>query len=401
MLQFALAFGAGLATIASPCILPLLPALLGVGATGGERLGRWRPLLLVLGFVTAFAGAALLFAATTRVLGLSAQQLRLGGAVVMAGFGLALLWPTTGTGLAPLNRLADWGQRLAGRAGPGAAGALVLGASLGLLWSPCAGPVLASVLALVASEQDPALAAALLLAYGAGAGLPMLALAHGGQALLRQTRGLARQSGRIRRGFGVLVLASAALIAAELDAPLVAWLSDGWRPAQAQAASAGHTAPAPEFEPGARWLNGPAQRMAALRGQVVLIDFWTFGCVNCLRTLPHLKRWAERYGPDGLVVIGIHTPEFAHERGLERVQAAVERLGLRYPVLLDEQYRHWQAWGTVAWPSVYLVDRQGRVALKHVGDADYPALEREIQRLLGVDGEPAPRAAPAQPARAG
>lgn len=231
-----LAVGAGVATVASPCILPMLPLLLGASLAptnprenlAALRTARWRPPLMVLGFVLSFAATALLFGASTRVLGLSPDGLRNASIAVLLLFGLMLCWPALmERAMAPLGGLADLGQRLGDRAGTGHAGALLLGLSLGLVWTPCAGPVLASVLALVASEQDGLQAAAQLLGYAAGAGLPMLGIAYGGQAASRQVRLLARHAAGIRLVFGLLVIATAAAIYLQVDTQFAAWLSGG------------------------------------------------------------------------------------------------------------------------------------------------------------------------------
>ena len=388
MLQSMLALGAGVATVASPCILPILPLLLGaaLGPAGGSaaRAARLRPLFIVLGFVLSFAVAALLFGASTRVLGLSQDMLRNASIVVLLVFGVLLSWPALlERAMLPLGRLADLGQRLGDRAGASHGGALLLGMSLGLLWTPCAGPVLASVLALVASEQQPLQAASLLVLYAVGAGLPMLAIAYGGQTATRQVRALAQHAAAVRRVFGVLVVATAAAMFWQVDAQVAAWLSRGF---PVGSASASESSPAsdiaPEFMGIDRWFNSAPLSMEGLRGKVVLVDFWTYACVNCIHTLPHLKQWQERYRDQGLVVVGVHTPEFAFEHEAGNLQSAIERLGIVYPVAQDNRYRTWNAWGTQYWPSAYLVDRTGKVVFRHVGEGDYDAVERQIQQAL-------------------
>jgi len=382
MLQTALAFGAGIATVGSPCVLPALPILLGAATLQG---GRHRPLFITLGFVLTFSAVVLAFAATTRVFGLSQDMLRTVGIVVLAVLGAVLLAPAR-AGRPWLGVLGDVALRWGDRAGGGPWGGLVLGSSLGLLWTPCAGPVLASILAL-ASTRPPAEAAPLLFAYAVGAGVPMLAIAYGGQALARRVTRAARFSGALRRVFGALVLCTAAAMHWHVDGQVAAWLSRVWTAPVAAASAAPSVRAAtadPEFDGITQWLNSPPLAMDALRGKVVLLDFWTFGCVNCLNTLPHIKAWHERYRDQGLVVIGVHTPEFAFEREPGNVSEAVRRLGIGYPVALDPQYRTWNRWQVDAWPTVIIVDRQGRTLLRHVGEGAEDRIDAAIRQALAM-----------------
>lgn len=394
MLQTALSFGAGIATVASPCILPMLPLVLGAAvAPAGmpQAAARWRPALIVLGFVLSFASAALLLGAGTRVLGLSPADLRLAAAAVLLLCGLMLVWPRLlERAMAPLGGLADIAQGLGRHAGAGHAGSLLIGASLGLLWTPCAGPVLASILALVAAEEQPRQAALLLAAYAAGAGVPMLAVAYGGRALGSRLGPLSRHATKLRAVFGAAMMATAAAMALDLDASAAAWLSRlGSGTANAAELPREHAqsqAEAPEFAGIEAWHNTPPLTMAGLRGKVVLVDFWTYGCSNCINTLPHVERWHERYRERGLVVVGVHTPEFAYERDAAGVQAAIARHGLRYAVAQDNRYRTWAAWHNQYWPALYLVNREGRVVFSHAGEGDYELIEQQIRTALDQGG---------------
>ena len=389
-----LALAAGIATISSPCVLPVLPLLLGAGSgSAGAAPERWRPPAVVAGFILGFVGVTLIFGASAQVAGVPAEALRTGAALVMLAAGLLMLAPAWGQRVfAPTERVASAVQRWLPGGRPGPAGSLLLGATLGLSWAPCAGPVLATILALVAGAA-PGQAAPLLSAYALGAGLPMLAIAFAGQWAITRLKPLARHALRVRQVLGALVVLVAAAMLARWDASAVAWLTDKVSgsapglptlpaPAAEPPSVAANGTPAPELADMDAWLNSPPLRLADLRGQVVLLDFWTFGCVNCIRTLPQLRRWHERYGRDGLVVIGVHTPEFAHERPLPALRDAVARHGLAYPIAQDNAYRSWNAYGVRYWPAQILIDREGRIAWRHYGEGGEADTEARIRQLL-------------------
>jgi cytochrome c biogenesis protein CcdA/thiol-disulfide isomerase/thioredoxin len=384
--QWPVASLAGIATVASPCVLPVLPLLLGVSAQDG---GRTRPLFIILGFVLSFTGLALLFSASTRVLGLSPDAVRWIAAAGMLCAGVMMLWPQLGErAMAPMGRVANIGHRWSGLAGAGPLGGMLLGASLGALWTPCAGPVLATILALVAGQSSVSETAPLLLAYAAGAGLPMLAIAYGGQLITRQVRAFTRHAERFRRVCGLMVVASAMTLGLQLDAHASAWVDRVWsgltRTASTPAAplAADTAQAAPEFTGIDQWLNSPPLSLKALRGQVVLVEFWTYACSNCVNTLPHIQQWHERYAGKGLRVVGVHTPEFAFERSPDNVRQAIRRHGLSYPVALDNQYKTWNAYANQYWPALYLIDRQGRIVFTHFGEGDEDRIEQRVQQAL-------------------
>lgn len=222
-----LAFSAGLLTVAAPCILPMLPILLGAGIhTGTAGSGRWRPVFIAAGFVLAFAGCALLFGAFADSLGLAQEALRNGAIVLLALFGVSLLWPrpfeVLAGRVAPLLNGIDIGRH----AGPGNLGGLVLGAGLGIVWTPCAGPAFAAILALVAAAHSPGRSGLLLLLYAGGAALPMLAIAYGGQLAQVRVRQLARHAHAIRRVAGALIAVTALAMFFQYDTLAAAWLTN-------------------------------------------------------------------------------------------------------------------------------------------------------------------------------
>jgi cytochrome c biogenesis protein CcdA/thiol-disulfide isomerase/thioredoxin len=402
---------AGAATALSPCVLPVLPVALAAGSTGGRR----RPLGVAIGLAGTFALAAVLLTRVLDALGLPGDLARGLAIAVLAAFGVALVVPRLGAALeGRLSRLARRGPAT-GR-GDGFRSGLVLGASLGLVYAPCAGPILAAVVALDAAVSAERLA--LGFAYGTGAALALFGVMTLGRSL---TRRLAPHVGRLQQGFGALMLLVAVLLAGGLDRDFQAAIADdlpaalvnpserleetgavrrslarvhGGGPERASRRDGDpllrDAGEAPEFAGISRWLNTPAGEapsLSGLRGRVVLIDFWTYTCINCLRTLPHLRAWDERYRDAGLSIVGVHTPEFAFERRESNVRDAISANGLRYPVALDNEYGTWQAWSNQYWPAKYLIDARGHVRYWHFGEGDYDETEAAIRALLAEAGE--------------
>ncbi|HET8606283.1 MAG TPA: redoxin domain-containing protein [Gaiellaceae bacterium] len=378
---------AGAITAISPCVLPVLPILLAGGAAGSKR----RPYAIVAGLVASFTLFTLFAAWILGRLGLPQSTLRdvaLGFLFLLAA---TLLVPPLGTLLErpflPLTR----------RRGGDLGGGFLLGASLGLVFVPCAGPVLAAVTVVAATQKVDGRTAALTAAYALGAAVPMLAVAAGGRAAAARIRGSAA---RVRAGAGVLVAAAAVTIALGLDTRLQTALPGYTDALQARVESHAVAAlheqalptygKAPDFAGIQLWLNSKPLTLRQLRGKVVLVDFWTYSCINCLRTLPHLEAWDAAYRKRGLVIVGVHTPEFAFEHVPANVEAAVRRYHVRYPVALDNDYATWNAWHNLYWPAEFLIDKRGRIRHAHFGEGDYGGTESAIRQLLGERG---PRAA--------
>ena len=394
-----IAFVAGLITALSPCVLPVLPILL-AGSAGASRA---RPYAIVGGLVVSFTTFTLAGAALLDALGLPDDLLRdiaIGALFVLAA---TLLVPRLGWVLErPFLFLTR--RRVSSDAN-----GLVLGLSLGLVFVPCAGPVLATTTALAATGNVGTRTVLVTGVYALGAALPMLAVAIGGQRLGSGVRALRAHAGATRRVAGAVLGATALAIALGADQRFttaipgyVQSLQSGIESSStakrelaklrggdgALAASANNTkAPrAPEFRGIKLWLNTQGGRPVSIsgyRGKVVLVDFWTYSCINCLRTLPHLKAWDSAYRRAGLRIVGIHSPEFAFEHVPGNVRSAVRRLGLRYPVGLDNDFATWRAYQNQYWPAKYLIDRTGHVRFTHFGEGSYGETEGWIRRLLG------------------
>ncbi len=384
---------AGLVTAISPCVLPVLPILLAGGASGRK------PLRIVTGLVASFVVFTLFASWLLDKLGLPQDLLRNLAIALLFVVAATLLVPQLGLLVEkPFSRLTRF------RAG---GGGFVLGVSLGLVFVPCAGPVLAAITVVAANNHVGWRALLLTVAYAVGAAIPMLLIALGGRGLASRLR---TQGARLRVASGVVIGLVALGIAFNLDTRFQTALPgytqalqkhvEGSKTAQRQLAklrggkqvtpSAGSTLQkygrAPNFYADGSWFNSPPLSIASLRGKVVLVDFWTYSCINCLRTLPHLKAWYAAYHNDGLQIVGVHTPEFAFEHVSSNVAAAVKRLGIPYPVVQDNRYRTWDAYSNQYWPAEYLIDRTGGVRHVHFGEGSYGETEDAIRTLLGVSG---------------
>ena len=394
-----LSYLGGVLTILSPCILPVLPFVFARSDQSFMRSG----LPLLAGMAVAFAGIATIATVGGNWAIQANQAGRVAAMILLALFGLTLLLPSLAERLTrPLVAL---GSRLSGsEASRGIGGSLVLGVATGLLWAPCAGPILGLILTGAAIQGASVNTTLLLLAYALGAATSLAAaLLIGGRlfAQMKQSLGAAEW---IRRALGVLVLAGVAAIALGLDTGLLTQLSSastnkieqsllragGLERKITATALPGSDLPVegnmPELTGATLWLNSPPLTRQQLRGKVVLVDFWTYSCINCLRALPYVKAWAQKYKDHGLVVIGVHAPEFAFEKTQANVRRAVSDLGITYPVAQDNNLAIWQAFNNQYWPAHYFIDVEGRIRHHHFGEGEYERSEAVIQQLLREGG---------------
>ena len=413
MLLIVLAYLGGALTILSPCILPVLPFVFARADQPFVRSG----LPLLAGMSVTFALVATLAAVGGGWVAQANQYGRWLAIVLLAVFGLTLLLPSFAERLMrPLvnagNRLSTFAQGDGQKSGVGSS--FLLGIATGLLWAPCAGPILGLVLTGAALRGASIGTTLLLVAYAAGAATSLaVALLIGGRVFTAMKRSLGAGEW-VRRGIGAAMLAGVAAIALGFDTgvlarvstvatsgieqKLVDRLSGGGAAMQARVQAKAKATPGmmqvsaepalpvegrlPPLTGAVEWLNSPPLTADALRGKVVLIDVWTYSCINCLRTLPYVKAWAQKYRDQGLVVIGVHAPEFAFERNVDNVRKATHDLGIDYPVAIDNNFAIWRALNNQYWPAHYFVDAQGQIRHHHFGEGEYAESEKVIQQLL-------------------
>jgi cytochrome c biogenesis protein CcdA/thiol-disulfide isomerase/thioredoxin len=392
-----IAFAAGIVTAVSPCVFPVLPILFAGGASGGRR----RPYAIIAGLVTSFATFTLIATWLLRQLHLPQDFLRNLSIGLLFLVAASLIFPKVGVWIErPLARL----SRRAPNSDLG--GGFLLGASLGLVFVPCGGPIIGAISANAARVHLGWQTVAITLAYALGAALPMLAIAALGQ---RATRRIRMNAQALRTGLGIVLALAALALVFNADTKLQTWFPDYTHALQGverssiaqdelaklqhqgksrfhgpeSAGSLTDYGTAPDFTGISEWINSKPLALQQLRGKVVLVDFWTYSCINCLRTLPHLEAWDKRYRNAGLVIVGVHTPEFAFEHVPSNVREAARKLGVRYPVAIDDDYRTWSAYQNDAWPAEYLIDKRGHVREIKKGEGQYAETESSIRTLLG------------------
>lgn len=411
------AFLSGLATILAPCIWPLLPIILS-SSIGGR--GRSRPLGVILGIMISFSVFTLAISWLVRTFNFDPNILRLIGAVVIGLLGLVMIVPALSV---VWERLVSKLGNLVGR--PASApqndfwGGLLAGLSLGLVWSPCAGPIFATIATLAATGQVSIYVVLLTIAYVVGVGIPLLVIAYGGQKLIVRSRALSPYTARIQQFFGVLMIFMAVAIYTNYDNVLQVkllnvlpqWCTNGLagldqnskvkeqldllsnkKPVAKvdEAALFNVNYLAPEFAGITKWLNTDKPlTLNELRGKVVLVDFWTYTCINCIRTLPYVTNWYDKYKDKGFVVVGVHTPEFEFEKTTSNVLSAISRFKINYPVAQDNNFATWNAYSNQYWPAEYLIDAKGNVRRVHFGEGEYDKTEEAIQALLKENGSDA------------
>ncbi len=413
------AFLAGIVTVLSPCVLPVLPALLSAG--GGK--GHLRPVGIICGLIFSFTFFTLTLTAIVHLTGISPDFLRYIAIALIAVFGLLMIFPALGEKFAEATSgVANLGQSVQEKSkllGSGFWSGFILGIALGLVWTPCAGPILAAITTLVATSAVTWSTLLITLAYSLGAAIPMFLIIYGGKKIISSSKSLSKYAEWIRKGFGLLMILGALAIAFHYDVkfqqiaiqyvPLINIENNSivkkelekLRDANSsisnkkfilpteesfskERAALPKIAVVPELIGITGWVNTDPFTLQQLRGKVILIDFWTYSCINCIRTFPYLKDWYAKYKDKGFVIVGVHTPEFEFEKNINNVKDAVQRFGLEYPIAIDSDFKTWQNFNNRFWPAHYLVDQMGIVRSFHFGEGAYKETENDIRSLLGL-----------------
>ncbi len=419
IILYSVAFLSGLLTILAPCIWPLLPIVL---ADVTQSKSKRRPLGITVGVALSFTILTLSISVLESSLGLNPNVLRKVAVVVLVLLGVSMVIPKASQWLE--TRI----SRLSGRFGnvgknnrSDFSGGFITGLALGIVWAPCSGPILASIATLAATNKVSFQVVIVTLFYVTGVSIPLFGFAVGGQNLLARSRRLSKYTGKIQIAAGVVLILTAIAISTNYDKTLEAKLlnaipsysssltkiestksvSNALAKLKNRIVSGQATinnsrlfnvnTPAAGFDGGTDWLN-PAKpvTLSSLKGKVVLVDFWTYTCINCIRTLPHVTSWYNKYHPYGFEVIGVHSPEFAFEQDKGNVLAAIARFNIKYPVVQDNSLSIWNAYNNQYWPAEYLIDANGNIRRADFGEGQYDEMEKAIQLLLTQSGAKVP-----------
>ncbi len=408
------AFLSGLVTILAPCIWPLLPIILSSSVTGGHK----KSLGITFGIMFSFSIFTLSISYLVSFFNFDPNLLRLFAVIVIGFLGITLVVPALSAKLeGAVSKLSSRFSSNTQRSGFW--GGFLTGFSLGIIWAPCAGPILATIATLAGTQAVNFQIVLVTIAYVIGVGIPLFIFSYAGGAFFAKSRLLSKYTGRIQQAFGVIMILTALAIYTNYDKVIQVKLLDIFPSYSSFLTSFENNAtvqkqldvlkntkedmkknmpnqddlfnvdyPAPEFTGVTQWLNPDKPlTMQSLKGKVVLIDFWTYTCINCIRTLPYVTSWYDKYKDKGFVVVGVHTPEFAFEKDTNNVLGAIKQYNIHYPVAQDNDFATWKAFDNHYWPAEYLIDAKGVVRRTHFGEGEYDKMEEAIQKLLAEAGQ--------------
>lgn len=402
------AFLSGIVTILSPCILPVLPIILS-GTVGGKR----KPIGIVLGFILSFSLFTLALSALVQTLSISVETLRIVAIIIIISFGITLMIPKLQLAMESLLSKVTRTKNSSKR--DGFFGGLITGLSLGLVWTPCVGPIMASVISLAVSQQVDGGAIIIVASYSLGTAIPMFAIMAGGRKLLNHFPKITKKTKEIQRFFGVIMIAAGLMIGFGFDRSFQTLILDvfpnygtnlttfeqgeivqealdnremnnsdifDWSTSSKEATLSNY-GEAPELIAKGPWINiDKPLSMENLKGKVVLIDFMTYSCINCVRTIPHLIEMYDKYQKYGFEIISIHSPEFPFERNEDNVREAIKDLDIIWPVVQDNDFSQWNAYNNRYWPAQFFIDAEGKIRYYHFGEGGYDEAEDIIKKLL-------------------
>lgn len=404
LLLLIFSFLAGVATVLSPCILPVLPIMLS-GVVGGKM----RPYGLLFGFIVSFSVFTLFLSSLVSGFGLEPDFLRNVAVFLLIIMGILMFFPSLSKKIFSFVPNVKESSEVK----KGFWGGFLTGLPLGLIWVPCAGPILAAVISVAVANGAGLQEFLIVLSYSLGTAVVMLLIILGGRKVKDRIKGVREYTDLIQKIFGILIILTGLVIATNTDRALQTWILDntpeGWHsflqsfeendliidelnrlrgldnPADVQEEGSF----APELRDLEAWINSEPLTLEELRGQVVLVDFWTYSCINCIRTFPYITDWYEKYNDQGFEIIGVHSPEFEFEKKFENVEKAAQDFGLKYPIALDNEFSTWKAFQNRYWPAHYLIDKEGRIQYTHFGEGEYDKTEAKIVELLEaeVDGD--------------
>lgn len=393
-----LSFLAGILTVFSPCIFTLLPVILG----GSLTTDKWKRVIII---ITSLGMSVFLFTlllkASTLLINIDPITWKLISGFIIIIFGFFTIFPEVWDKLSVKLSFGNNSQKLLeyGNKKGGNIGSILIGASLGPIFTSCS-PTYTLIIATIL-PQRPAIGILYLLVYIAGLIFVLAIVATLGQKFIRKTKWAANPNGRFKKTLGIILLVTGILIVSGLDKKFESFilengyfditkieftlLKDEMKTEDNVRLNVSNPYSAPEIEGINAWINSSPLELSDLKGKVVIIDFWTYSCINCIRTIPHINDWYSKYKEDGLVIIGVHAPEFAFEKIESNVKDAVNDFGIKYPVALDNDFSTWKAYDNHYWPASYFIDKNGKVVHTHFGEGEYEENERIIQQLLGIN----------------
>lgn len=393
LINMGLAFIEGFALIISPCILPILPIILAGGLSGSKA----RPLGIIIGFVVTFTLVTLFIRVFIHFTGVDPDTIRNISFIMLLLIGVIMVSDYLSDKFSVFTeRLANVGSSIGtiNNSQSGIWGGILFGGLVAVIWTPCAGPILAAVIVQSIIQQTSFSSVMVVLAFAIGAALPMLLITLIGRRAMNKFGFFRNRAIFFRKFLGIIIILSCLYLIYDSSIRL----SFGQSRIPQTAATTiinkiEHPYKAPQIAGISAWINSPPLQIGDLQGKVVLIDFWTYSCINCIRTLPYLKDWYDKYHDRGFEIIGIHSPEFAFEHDLANVKNAVEKYGIKYPVALDNNFTTWQNFHNEYWPAHYLINKEGNVVYEHFGEGEYDATENNIRFLLGLTGTVTPTSA--------